>query len=181
MKNILKYLTIAGVLILFLPFFQMCSDKQTFKVAEKNAITTQKDTEKEAKAVINKKTDNSVLNGYEMGFFIFQTEKTFANTIKNIFKDWGSFAFVFFFLMVINTYLTALFAFLNKIRSVRILSIINITLLISSYIILSFSWLEDFSQIKFGSYLFLLNLTAIIYFTFKLNKTQNNNTIYEQN
>ena len=181
MKNILKYLTIAGILILFLPFFQMCSDKHNLKVAEKTTMTTQKDTEKDVKPVTGKKTDNSVLNGYQMGVFIFQTEKTFANTIKNIFNDLTSFAYIFFFLIVINTYLTALFAFLNKIRNVRILSIMNIVLLISSYIILSFSWLEEISQIKFGSYLYLLNLMAIIYFTFKLNKTQNNNTTYEQN
>ena len=62
-------------------------------------------------------------------------------------------------------------SFLNKIKAVQILSLINLILLISSTILLYFcEVLEAIDQIKIGYYLIIINFILIIIFCRKVLK-----------
>lgn len=193
MKHILKYLTIAGVLILFLPFFRMCVDsKPAQKVTESIDTIVQVDTvnissnatvNENTREIEQKKINIPILktlnpiksifdvqgatSGFQLGItlplIIIDSVKE-HNKINEI--DKAFFSFLFFFLILINSFLLILFSFLKKINILWILASINIVLLIISYILL----VTDIDQIKYGSYLFLINSLLIIYFSIKHKK-----------
>lgn len=205
MNNIIKYLTIAGVLILFLPFFRMCSGT---KPAEKavaidsvaqnvttdtlssitieniDSINKAKDDEQKA---IDKKDTHS---GYGLGisFFkmIFPKEQ---NTIKDLKEEYEKiktvkdffrfiyqiiivyFPFLFFVFIILNSFLLIFHSFKNKFKKTRNIAIINIFLIIFAYFLMYLGFLfYNFDQIKFGSYLFVINSLLIIYFSIKHKK-----------
>ena len=192
MKNILKYLTIAGVLILFLPFFRMCSRPATPPTETVDSIAvSQIDTINESTYIYQDKID-SVQSVNEMNL---KQNNSFSNKISNFCTrlfvqdnsltgfglgllfplSFSSVEFnketivlVFFFLILLNSLALILLSFLKKIKIIQTFACLNIFLLITSYILMN----VYFNQILFGSYLFVINSLLIIYFATKYKKIQ---------
>jgi hypothetical protein len=198
MKNILKYLTIAGVLILFLPFFRMCGCQKPAEKAvaidsvAQNADTTNispnniqvnSDSIFSANVIERQKTDSSitkVLNSIKSTFEFdgttngFQLGTSFPliliDSVKENQKidriDETFISMFLFFLIFMNCFIVVYYSFTKKINIIWILASLNILFLIVFYILL-----KDFIlEIKFGSYLFVINSLLIIYFSFKNKK-----------
>ncbi len=195
MKHILKYLTIAGVLILFLPFFRMCqrpAEKpvKVDSIAQKIDTTNissdiqagtdsvylandieQEDTESPITKVLNSIKSIFDVDGATSGFQLsIILPQIIINSVKEHNKideiDKTFFSLIFFFLILINSFLLILFSFLKKINIIWSLAYSNILLLIISYILLE----VNIEEIKFGSYLFVVNSLLIIYFATKYKK-----------
>ena len=198
----IKQLTILGLLILLLPFFQTCSDKslmensflknsilaeevqptefetKTGEISEESKnlkefhYTFQELKEKKQKTIKGFLAQKNEMtnNGYELGFlFIRQIE---IKDLKNTFD----FTLLPFFLSIIIAILLVIFSFLKKWKIIIILTIVNLLLLVTHLIIAYISKsLEDIEQIKFGYYLFTLNLVLIVIETNKVQKKEKAN------
>lgn len=218
MKHILKYLTITGVLILFLPFFRMCSGtRPAQKVTEtvdsiaqnvttdtlssiniENIDSINKAEDDEQKAIDKKDT----YSGYGLGISFFKmifeknqnvtqnssivcnsndgfnlkeeyakikTVKDFFLFVYSIFITY--FPFLFFVFIILNSFLLVFYSFKNKFKKTQTIAIINVCLIIFAYFLMYLGFLfYNFDQIKFGSYLFVINSLLIIYFSFKNKK-----------
>ncbi|MGC3977214.1 MAG: hypothetical protein QM751_02635 [Paludibacteraceae bacterium] len=191
MKNILKYLTVAGVLILFLPFFRMCSGTKPAEqaVAIDSVAVSQIDTINESTYIYQDKID-SVQSVNETNL---KQNNSFSNKISNfctrLFVEDNSLTgfglgllfplsfssvefnketivLVFFFLILLNSLALILLSFLKKVKTIQTFACLNIFLLITSYILMN----VYFNQILFGSYLFVINSLLIIYFSIKHKK-----------
>jgi hypothetical protein len=198
----IKKLTILSLFLLVLPFFQTCSDKNLIEnsflrnstlteevqptefetksgeilVESKNMeefhYTFQELKEKKQKTIrqflLQKKEITN--NGYELGLlFIIQLDaKDLKNTIN--------FGLLPFFLTIIIAILAVIFSFLKKWKIIIILTSLNLFLLIAHLIIAYKSkFLEDIEQIKFGYYLFIINLVLIVIETYKVQKKEKDN------
>jgi hypothetical protein len=193
----IKKLTILGLLLLVLPFFQTCSDKSLMEnsylkssilaeevqpteletksgeisVESKNQkefhYTFQELKEKKQKTIKGFLAQKNEMthNGYELGYlFIKQIDIT---DLKNTFD----FTLLPFFLTIIIGVLLVIFSFAKKWKIIIILTILNLLLLVVHLIVAYKSKsLEDIEQIKFGYYLFILNLILIIVETDKVQK-----------
>ena len=181
----LKKLSIISFLILFLPFFQTCSDKNIsenkilknsplWEEVKKNSktelngkeynLTFEELTLKKQKAitdfVILKK--ELTLNGYQIG-------KLFIEDITT--PQWPLMPFSFSIL--INLFLI-IYSFKEKPKTTLILGILNIFLLIIPLIMLYFGKIfEDIEQLKIGYYLLIYNLTIIIFESYSQLKRKN--------
>jgi hypothetical protein len=198
----LKKLTILSLIILALPFFQTCSDKNIMENSFlKNSpleeelieptltkivngkeieISQEKEYKYTFKELTEKKKETirkfislkkeMTSNGYQLAFqFVIQIQpKDIINTI-----DYKSLPF---FLTLIITCLLIYFSFKREPKIILILSISNFIILITHIFLLYLSdYLEDFEQVKYGYYLFLINLVLIIIESFK-EKTNNKTT-----
>ncbi|MEN9876832.1 MAG: hypothetical protein RLZZ529_1829 [Bacteroidota bacterium] len=190
----LKKLTILSLIILALPFFQTCSDKnimensflknsplqeELIKPTETKIVNGKEieiSQEKEYKYTFKELTEKKketirkfislkkemTSNGYQLAFqFVIQIQpKDIINTI-----DYKSLPF---FLTLIITCLLIYFSFKREPKIILILSISNFIILITHIFLLYLSdYLEDFEQVKYGYYLFLINLVLIIIESFK--------------
>jgi hypothetical protein len=190
----LKKLTILSLIILALPFFQTCSDKNIMENSFlKNSpleeelieptetkivngkeieISQEKEYKYTFKELTEKKKETIrkfislkkelTSNGYQLAFqFVIQIQsKDIINTI-----DYKSLPF---FLTLIITCLLIYFSFKREPKIILILSISNFIILITHIFLLYLSdYLEDFEQVKYGYYLFLINLVLIIIESFK--------------
>jgi len=185
----LKKLTIVSLLLLILPFFQTCSDKNLMEntllknspISEQikpiethflngKEINTNRNVKefhysydelKEKKQETIKQflwlKKDMTKNGYQLGFsFVKQLElKDLLNTI-----DYGLLPF---FLILIITVLLIFFTFKKNLKIIIVLAVLNLLLLIGQLVLTyKTEFLEDIEQIKYGYYLFLLNLVLII-------------------
>ncbi|VBB47523.1 membrane hypothetical protein [uncultured Paludibacter sp.] len=216
MKNILKYLTIAGVLILFLPFFRMCTGKKAADVpvetvdsilqtdssnVSTSILKNNTDSIEKEKANIQKEIDKEdTYSGFGLGIYFFKMtfvkeQNTTSNSIydpnkkydveeerekiKTV-KDFFVFVyqtiityipFLFFVFIILNSFLLVFYSFKNKFKKIRNVAIINVSILIISYLLMYLGfYLVKFNQIKYGSYLFVINSILIIYFSIKNKK-----------
>lgn len=181
----LKKLSIISFLILFLPFFQTCSDKN---ISENKILKNSplwEDVKKKSKTELNGKEYNLTfeeltlkkqkaitdfvklkkeltLNGYQIG-------KLFIEDIKT--PQWTLMPFSISIL--INLFLI-IYSFKEKPKTTLILGILNIILLIIPLIMLYFGKIfEDIEQLKIGYYLLLFNLTIIIFESYSQLKLKN--------
>ena len=171
----LKKLTRINLLILFLPFFQTCSDKHIsensllknsplLEEVKKDSNTGQNETEckltyeeltqKKKKAITNfvKLKKELTLNGYQIW-------KLFIEDIETL--QWSLLPFT---ISIVLNLLLIIFSFNEKPKTTFILGILNLITLIIQLVILYFGKIfEDIEQLKIGYYLLMLNLTIIIY------------------
>ena len=171
----LKKLTRINLLILFLPFFQTCSDKHIsensllknsplLEEVKKDSNTGPNETEckltyeeltqKKKKAITDfvKLKKELTLNGYQIG-------KLFIEDIETL--QWSLLPFT---ISIVLNLLLIIFSFNEKPKTTFILGILNLITLIIQLVILYFGKIfEDIEQLKIGYYLLMLNLTIIIY------------------
>jgi hypothetical protein len=182
----LKKLSIISLLILFLPFFQTCSDKniadgkmpfihsplsEEVIIKPKSEVngkefnlTFEELTLKKKKAIndfIELKKELTY-NGYEMGFLLIQD-------IKN--PQWILLPFA---ILILISCAQIILSFLEKLKAIFVLGILNICLLILPFIILYMAeFFEDIEQLKIGFYLLLFNLTIIVFESYSQLKRKN--------
>ena len=182
----LKKLSIISLLILFLPFFQTCSDKnisentmlknsplleevKSDSKAELNGkeynLTFEELTLKKKKAITDfvKLKKELTINGYQIG-------KIFIEDIKT--PQWAIFPFTISLLLNL---LIIIYSIKEKPKTIFILGVINLTLLTVPLIILYFGKIfEDIEQLKIGYYLLVFNLTIIVFQSYSQLKRKNN-------
>jgi hypothetical protein len=171
----LKKLSIISLLILFLPFFQTCSDKdisentilkisplreevksnpKTEHNGKEYNLTLEELTLKKKKAITDfvKLKKELTINGYQIG-------KIFIEDIKT--PQWAIFPFT---ISILLNVLLIIYSFKEKPKATFILGVINLILLITPLIILYFGKIfEDIEQLKIGYYLLVFNLIIIIF------------------
>lgn len=181
----LKKLTIISIFILFLPFFQTCSDNNisentllknsplTEEVKSKSKtelngknynLNFEELTQKKKKAINDfvKLKKELTLNGYQIG-------KLFIEDIET--PQWSLLPFVISILL--NLFLI-LYSFKGKPKATLILSIVNLILLILTLIMLYFGKIfEDIEQLKIGYYLLMFNFIIITFQSYSELKIKN--------
>jgi hypothetical protein len=182
----LKKLSIISLFILFLPFFQTCSDKnisentmlkdsplweevknnpKTELNGKEYNLTFEELTLKKKKAITDfvKLKKELTINGYQIGKF-------FIDDIES--PNWILLPFTISIL--INLFLI-FYSFKEKPKTTLILGVINLTLLITPLIILYIGKIfEDIEQLKIGYYLLVFNLAIIIFQSYSQLKIKNN-------
>lgn len=144
-KNIKRILSTFGILIFFLPFFQMCSD-ETLKSRPaifKNQPDSQDQLEKNA--AFDKAKKNATLTGYNLAL-------DFEISPLSIFT-------VIMFLNFI------IWVFTLRNFEISMLTFLNMLLSLIALILLSFT--IPFGQFRYGIFLFQLNSLLLFYFVWK--------------
>ncbi|MEW5677252.1 hypothetical protein ABGT15_13135 [Flavobacterium enshiense] len=181
----LKKLTIISLLILFLPFFQTCSDKnisensmlknsplqEEVKIKSKTELngneynlTFEELTQKKKKAITDfvKLKKELTLNGYQIG-------KIFIEDIET--PQWSLLPFT---TSILLNLLLIFYSFKEKPKATLILGIVNLILLTIPLIVLYFGKIfEDIEQLKIGYYLLLFNLIIITFHSYSELKRKN--------
>jgi hypothetical protein len=153
-KNItIRFLAILSMLIFFLPFFQMCSDKNikghsSYIKSYGNAKTYQ-----EREKAFEKSKKDFTLSGYELAMSF---EPTFLG---------------FTAIMLLN--ITIGICVFRKHKIVLFLSFLNLSIIILSFIMIAFIF-AGLSQIRYGMFLCFLNSVLLLYFTYREQETAYN-------
>ena len=183
--KMLKKLTIISLFILFLPFFQTCSDKnisensllknsplaEEVKIESKTELngkeynlTFEELTQKKKKAINDfvKLKKELTLNGYQIG-------KLFIEDIET--PQWSLLPFT---ISILLNLVLIFYAFKEKPKVTLILGIVNLIILIIPLIMLYFGKIfEDIEQLKIGYYLLLFNLIIISFQSYSELKRKN--------
>lgn len=182
----LKKLSILSLLILYLPFFQTCSDKNS--IEGKTLMIHSPLAEEEnnnPKTVIDGKEFNLTFDELSLkkekaihDFIEIRKELTyngyelFLQSIEDLKNQaWLSFSFV---LLIIICCIQIILSFMEKYKAIFILGIIAICLLLLPFTLLYFAKiLEDIEQLKIGFFLLLFNLTNIVFVSYSQFKRKN--------
>ena len=192
MDKLIRRLSLLSFVLLFLPFFQTCSDKNIIsnswlknspmweKVSNETEISSEKLAyEKEfhlSYEELYKKKEKAIsmflkcqkeltLNGYEMSLFGVE-----GSIYQTIVKD-SNYIFLAFTFVIIMCGFVVFYSYKSKYKTVLILSILNFCLSIIPIIFLYLAeFLEDVDQIKYGYYLFEINLLLIMYLSIMFRK-----------
>jgi hypothetical protein len=152
--NILKALTIFSLIIFVFPFFQTCSDRRIIEdpMIKGNPLSHEISITGE---VLYPKTDKEIKNLFD-NFLQSKRNLTVTGFDLVLSQSWP------IIIGLIINLLIVVFAFKEKLRTVKILTMINFVTFLSFPIILYYSqFLEDINQIKIGYYLSVFNLVFI--------------------
>jgi hypothetical protein len=169
----LKSLSILTFVIFLLPFMRTCSS-ETLKSSIKQEVQMELEeeladtiTEIQANPVVFEKNLAAKKKEYTSNFYqvaFFPISKIDSKDLLDL-TFW---AFAGFTLILLSSTLTVFYSFKNQFRKVFKLSFLTLFQLIISTILLIIQGLiEEFSQIKIGYYLVVLNTLAILYFSKK--------------
>lgn len=183
-----KYLTPIALLIFFLPFLRMCTKTVTIPVESIDGLTTEKlgkdslvsslkenDILKEPTLSLAK--EDISLNAYQLGRIFFWDEKFKLmdfKELKEVIDDIEFYAIISYTFIILFSVLMIVFSWRKKYLVVRNLSIVNSLLLVISTLILVKSvFIDDFADVKYGWYVFLLYSMFVIYISNKELVNQN--------
>lgn len=196
-KITLRSLVSLSFLLFFLPFLRTCSDRsienlhseevtEVLVVDSANRVTKDDDTirtfeapsKQEETKLLQQEKENRIVRiqkaktDFTFNFYTILLKTLFKDKFdKNSFLEGSFYSLSGYFLVLISTIIMLILTFLNKIKAVQILSLINLILLSSSTILLYFcEALEDINQIKIGYYFVFLNFILIILFSRKVLK-----------
>ncbi|THF49879.1 hypothetical protein E6C50_11030 [Flavobacterium supellecticarium] len=186
MKALAKKISLLSFVLLMLPFFQTCSDKniihnrllkggpalETVPLLSEQGININENKEhhlssdelfllkEQAIEAFLKKKSELTYNGYEMSFFS-------TNTVTSRFR----LEYSFFTMVILLCGMQAFSLFKERYSLSVIFGLINIVLSVGLFLLLYFSGiLEDINQIKYGYYLFMIHLVLLLYMSFELKK-----------
>ena len=181
----LKKLTIFSLFILFLPFFQTCSDKN---ISENSLLRNSPLSEK---VIDNPKAEN---NGKEYNFTFEELTQKKKKTITEFVKlkkeltingygigkifiediETPQLALLPFSISILLNLLLIFYSFKEKPKIILILALINVAMLLITLTLLYFGKiLEDLEQIKVGYYLLVFNILIIIFESYSQLKRKN--------
>jgi len=196
-KLTLRSLISLSFLLFFLPFLRTCSDRsienlhseevsEVLVVDSANKVTKDGDTirifealsKQEETKLLQQEKENRIVRiqkakkDFTFNFYTLLLETLFKDKFDgNSFYEVSFYSSLGYFLVLISTIIMLILSFLNKIKTVQFLSLINLILLSSSTILLYFcEALEDINQIKIGYYFVFLNFILIILFSRKVLK-----------
>ncbi|QOW11769.1 hypothetical protein Q73A0000_16070 [Kaistella flava (ex Peng et al. 2021)] len=169
MKSLkLKYLTPICFLIFFMPFLRMCDGKvETIETNTEDVSQVISLPAEEVNHVNTVATEDVNLNTYQLGgvFFKLLLEGELDAKIFAEIDFWESLCYS---LILLNSILMVILSFLSKFHLVKNLAIVNVILLIISTILfIKSGFIENFSDVKYGFYVFLIYSFLIIYFAKK--------------
>ncbi|WP_343617612.1 hypothetical protein [Flavobacterium sp.] len=144
-NTIKRILSTIGILIFFLPFFQMCSDKSLKEKPAffRNQLDSQSESDK--KAHFEKSKENATFTGYDLALnyevplFLIFTGIMFLNFIIWVFT--------------LRNFEIGLLVFLNTLLSIIALS--------------ALCFIIPFGQLRYGIFLFQINSLLLCYVVFK--------------
>lgn len=132
------------------------------KIQQITTQATEDQTNKEGQ--IENKEDHAS-NAYKLASANFRNIDEF--TFSDIY-DWEFVFFSHYTLIILVSVITFISALRKRIKTVSLLSVINLILAISSLLMfVCMPLFEEISQIKFGYYLFIINTIALIIFSKK--------------
>lgn len=147
----LKFITPICFLIFFMPFLKMCGGK--VETVETNRI--------EVNSISIVPTADVNLNAYQMGRIFFEALFDGKLEAKDFNQD--AFAMICYSFIIFISILMVILSFLNKLYMVKILAILNIVLLIISIVLLIKSgFITEYSDVKYGLYVFLIYSILLI-------------------
>ncbi|MHC0443408.1 hypothetical protein [Flavobacterium sp. 3-210] len=144
-KNIKRILSTFGILIFFLPFFQMCSNGslKSRPAIFKNQSNTQDPLEKEV--AFEKAKKNATLTGYDLAL-------DFEISVLSIFTIITFLNFIIW-VFTLRNFEIGILSFLNTMLSLIAIVVLCLTI--------------PFGQLRYGIFLFQLNSLLLCYFVFK--------------
>lgn len=176
-----KYLTPIALLIFFMPFLRNCMGKvesvETAVAIDTTYVDTLKDVSNNQKKspefglhkiqnVPKPKIDNNLyenLNGYQLAEFLPSAVFDEEFKIEDLF-----FAGSFYTYILLLSILMIVFSWLKKILWVRNLAVANIILLtISTILLIKSKFIDEFSDVKYGFYVFLMYSLLLVYLSGK--------------
>lgn len=176
-----KYLTPIAFLIFFMPFLRNCMGKvesvETAVAIDTTYVDTLKDISNNQKKspefglhkiqnVPKPKIDNNLyenLNGYQLAEFLPSAVFDEEFKIEDLF-----FAGSFYTYILLLSILMIIFSWLKKILWVRNLAVANIILLtISTILLIKSKFIDEFSDVKYGFYVFLMYSLFLVYLSGK--------------
>lgn len=160
----IKSLLIVSILIFFLPFLQTCSNENIKKFpsyASKpvDPLNYKKNYFEKKESLLKELKNNCTKNGYELAFIGLE------DLIKSIReeKDFDSYPFISFITIIFFSILNLLFSIQKKWKLIFIITTINLILLFgTTYFLYFIDIIEEFQQIKYGYYLFVINSFFIL-------------------
>ena len=156
-----KILTILPFLILLLPMWQSCTEKDKEQVPRKDEKTNETERKVPSTEFLSIFDGKNSSSGYEI---IWNTIDFMAGDEfeKESLKDLGFWTYFSFSLYAISSFLLLIFSFIkNRKNSFFVLSIINLCIIIAAYFLfLNFS--DEITQIKYGFYLLIINSLLIL-------------------
>ena len=176
-----KYLTPIALIIFFMPFLRNCMGKvesvETAVAIDTTYVDTLKDISNNQKKspefglhkiqnVPKPKIDNNLyenLNGYQLAEFLPSAVFDEEFKIEDLF-----FAGSFYTYILLLSILMIVFSWLKKILWVRNLAVANIILLtISTILLIKSKFIDEFSDVKYGFYVFLMYSLFLVYLSGK--------------
>lgn len=151
-NNVTKFLAILSLLIFFLPFFQMCSDRNIKENGFIKAYSNAK-TQKEKEIAFEKSKKDFSVSGYELAMSF---EPEFSG---------------FTAIMILN--FTICICALRGHKKLLFFSFLNLALIIFSFVMLVFA-LPGLGQIRYGMYACVINALFLFYFIYKDQETAYN-------
>lgn len=167
-----KYFTPIAFLIFLMPFLRMCESNKVINTIEhKKENLTEIIAEKGGGFYIGNEVN---LNFYEIVFQPFKmiAEKDFE---LKFFKDGEFYSIILYSIILLFSIFMIVFSWRRKFLKVRNLAIANIFLLIiSTLLFIKSGFIDEFEDIKYGMYVFLMYSILIIYISNKENLTLKN-------
>lgn len=181
---IIRILACFSFVIFFCPFLQTCTNEniKSFHESDISRINIKSDTIS-GKVIENndalasyfnsdlfKNTQKDLtFNFYKMGYF------PFIDFNLKALKEYEFYMYLFFDLIILFSLIILYFSFKNVFLKIKKLAIFSVILLHVYLVLLTYkSVIEDFNQIKYGYYLFLINLILIIYLSNQLIREKKN-------
>lgn len=185
MKALAKKISLLSFVLLTLPFFQTCSDKNIIRngflkggpASETVPVLPGKEMnvndkvhhlssdellslKEQAIEAFLKKKSALTYNGYEMSFFS-------ANAVENRF----SLEYSFFTIVILLCGMQSFSLFKEKYTRSAIFGSINIVLSLGIlFFLYCCGFLENIDQIKYGYYFFVMHLILLLYLSFRLKR-----------
>lgn len=144
-NNITRFLAILSLLIFFLPFFQMFSDKNIKESGLIRSYTNAK-TQQEKEIAFQQSKEDFSLSGYELAM-------SFESGLLG-----------FTAIMFLN--ITIVICIFRKHKIVFLLSFLNLLIIISSFVAIALMLL-GLAQIRYGMFLCLVNSLLLFYFLYR--------------
>lgn len=152
-KNIIRFLSTISLMIFFLPFFQMCSDKTIKEESGFIRAYGNAKTEKDKEIAFKKAKSDFSISGYDLAMTFEPTLLSFTAIMFLNFTIW-------------------ICAFRGH-RKLLFLSFLNLAIIIFSFVMVIFA-LPGLGEIRYGMYACLTNALLLFYFIYRDQETAYN-------
>ena len=188
-----KYLTPFALLIFFMPFLRFCEPLTKYEAteveAEIDSVAINIDTLKtvnldnSAKITLPDETQNSFsksndfenkedvnLSAYQIGFGFVKNIYNNEFQLKDFSNDKDFFSIISYTFIIVFSILMIVFSWKKRYFLVRNFAIVNIILLtISTILFVKSKFIDEFADVKYGLYVFLMYSLFLIYISNKEN------------
>ena len=167
-----QYFTPIAFLIFFMPFLRMCKERrETVENIDHNAkgLFQKIEYQNDDSGYIRIYKESN-LNVYQLGLGTLKSIFNNEFQLKDFLKDKDFFSIISYTFIIVLSILMIVFSWRRKFLRVRNLAVANIILLVISTILLVKSGvIDEFEDIKYGTYVFIMYSILIIYISNKEN------------